>query len=238
MPKELKIKINKKSILKKILLTAVGLAGTLALLYVAMWVAVFWALLGIWPFAPLEQVNESHSIANGGRIVIEGKEDRGFGSQGFVFQAGYLPPDSLTYEPIGGWIGQRARPEVFSVEDLVVVLNPDRKRLHVRTRAGTWKWFQMKFPDALSTFPISHYTALTSLSEQDLEKVRNEQNDAPDGYSPNAYIERFEPDNKELVITYYARPDRISTLVLGLTDEGTRLELKRIERSQNRALGS
>lgn len=190
-------------------------------------------LTGVWPFAPLERVTEELVLENGGKIVIQGKEDRGFGSDGFIFEAGYLPPRNSTHEHIGSWISHRSTPRVFLVNDLVVVLNPDRKRLHIRTRAGTWKWFLMKFPDSASSFPVSHYVALTSLSETALELVRNEQSEANSRYSPTAYIDSFEPLKNELVVIFYSGPDRISNLILSLAVDGTYLELKRIERQES-----
>lgn len=216
--------------LKIILLALAGLVGALALLYGAMWVIVYWALAGIWPFSPLEHVTEQLGLENGGKILIEGQEERGFGSDGFMFEASYLPPNSQTPELVGGWVGPQATPAVYVLNDLVILLNPDRKRLHVRTRAGNWKWFLMDFPDRSAAFPLSHYTALTSLSEEALESILAEQGGAENGYSPNLYIEGFDPEQREVIITYYPRPGITSRLFLGLADDGSYLSLKRIER--------
>lgn len=216
--------------LKIILLALAGLVAVLALLYLAIWVVIYWALAGIWPFPPLEHVTKQLVLENGGKILIEGQEDRGFGSDGFIFEASYLPPNNQMNEVVGSWIGHQSTPEVYLLNDLIILLNPDRKRLHVRTTAGIWKWFSMEFPDESATFPLAHYTALTSLSEEALKRLLDEQSDVANGYSPNAYIERFDSEKREVIVTYYPEPGIVSTLFLGLADDGSHLSLKRIER--------
>jgi hypothetical protein len=222
-----------KRSLKIILFGAAGLAFAVILLLGVMWVGLYLALSGIWPFAPLAQVTEEIRLQNGGTIVVTGIEDRGFGSDGFLFQANYLPSDGAEAEEIGSWIGYQSSPELFLVNNLVVILNPDQKRLHVRNHAGKWKWFLIQFPDGTSSFPLSHYAALTSLSEEDLEIIRNELADAGKRYSPNAYIQTFDPLNSEVIVTYYPLPGVERTLILGLTEDGTQLKLRRIERHES-----
>ena len=46
-------------------------------------------------------------------------------------------------------------------------------------------------------------------------------------------IENFDPAKRELIVKYYAGPERICNLILGVANSGNHLELKRIERQEN-----
>lgn len=210
-------------IIKKTFFTVVWLFGLCATAYVALWVILIMAMAGTWPFEPLEQRSEQMELANGDRIAIEGVEDRGFGSDGFLFDATYISEGGKNREKIAAWIGHAWKPEAHSPGDLVVLVNPDLKRMHVRSPAGMWKTFFMSFPG--SDKDLSRFVTATTLSEQSLAKLQQDLTDEEKLYSPNAYIDSFDPEHLELKVRVLTTPDITRVLVLGLTNDGSTLTL-------------
>lgn len=63
------------------------------------------AISGAWPFEPLERRSRQIELANGALIRIEGLEDRGWGSHGYLWTASFRQRDEADFVPIGSWIG-------------------------------------------------------------------------------------------------------------------------------------
>jgi hypothetical protein len=213
----------------KILLAALALCLVLPVVgYVALMATLHRALSGSWPFTPLERIENRIDLPNGSFVQIEAIEQRGFRSDGWSVYATYFPAAESAGEVIGFWEGYNHRPPVYVVDRLVVLPSPDQRTLYVRTPANEWKFFYLNFPDEQPGLPISHYTALTTLTEEEMASIRKDMTPEERAYSPSASLESFDPATRKVHITYRTTSARTRELVLQLSEDGTDLTLSSI----------
>ena len=199
------------------------------LIIVAVPIAVFYLYLfvvmprhneGSWPFKPLDQTENTIDLSNGGVIRIEAIEQRGFRSDGWSVSAQYRAPRSSMYEDIGGWEGYNHDPKVYLTDGLLVLLNPDKKTIHVRTNQNRWKFFKMIFPDRLTSLPITFYTGMTTLTAHELSQIDPKEN----GWTPSVYVEEFDPVTREIIMKQLYS-STVRYIHLQLSEDGSDLEL-------------
>lgn len=207
---------------------AIGIVCFIALFIIGGGVSFYLAMEGKWPFPPLNVIAKTVKLENRGTVEIKGLEDRGFGSDGYLFQAQYFPPGKTEAEKIGDWTGYEPLPKTFLANELVLVVEPGGKKLHVRGADGLWKWFVMLFPGESSSLPLSHFTSMTSLPEEALRKIREGLTSEEKKYSPNTTIKDFDPQTSELTVSYLTAPESEKTLHLKLDPTGKRLSLMKI----------
>jgi hypothetical protein len=206
-------------------------AGLLVRLAIILVLGCFvaWRLAAIWIIKvtspPLPPLNHSHKevrLANGGFITIEGYERRSWRGNNVDFYASYRPPGQTNEEVFGSWSngGADIPALVFFAGKLVVVQNPDHWALHVRTSEGRWKNIEMRFP-RLSDASLSFFTNATSLSESDLQRIRDDGGTNHPDWFPSAWIDRFDPDTRILSVNYMFWKD----LTFELAEDGSTLHL-------------
>jgi hypothetical protein len=215
----------------RLLISAAIAVPTVSVLYACVFVLVRSLLLaadnyeqGKWPFPPLKQTHEEIALGNGGIIRIDGEvRDRSW-KPSVDCNASYKPPNSDKYERITGWFPTLAHPSVFVVDGLVVVFHPHTTTMHVRTNEGVWRHFGMSFPREGDPEPLSYYVSATSLSEDDLQRIRNSPDDHDPMWGPSASIENFDPQNRHLLVNYHIK-NTTKDLTLELAEDGTKLRL-------------
>jgi hypothetical protein len=79
---------------------------------------------------------------------------------------------------------------------------------------------------------LSYYCAPTSLSVETLERIQNELTEPEKRYFGSAHIEKFDVAAREFMVTCPLGIESVGTLFLKLSDDGSHLELKRIEKSR------
>ena len=99
---------------------------------------------GIWPFQPLEADHREIKLANGGTVLIDGKEQWGeLNGNGLLnYTCGYRPPGSTTVEDLGemGRFSTDGEGQFNPRFDLVGsrVVFAGNKTLYVRALPGEW----------------------------------------------------------------------------------------------------
>lgn len=210
----------------KVALICLGGTACLAVVgYVALIAALKMALSGTWPFSPLNRIENEIPLANGGVVQIVAVEQREFRSDGWTVHAGYRPQGSDSVEMIGEWEGYNHNPKIYIVGKLVILPSPDQKTLYVRTAQGKWKFFFLEFPDAQSSLPLSHYTTLSTLSEEELLSIREALDPDERGWSPSVSLDGFDPDTCEAHVLYRTNLNTVRHIFLKLSPDGTDLTL-------------
>jgi hypothetical protein len=185
--------------------------------------AVGMALSGTWPFEPLAHRSREIALANGALIRIEGVEDRGWGSSGYLWTASFRDRREAGFVRIGGWIGHRDDWSVYTPGELIVCLNPDRHTLHVRGSNGQWKLFELRLPGR--TENLANFIRVTpALAEADLRRFQADLTDAETSSSPATEILTFDPATLEIrtrVLTALTRE-----AIVGLSEDGQSVRLK------------
>jgi hypothetical protein len=185
--------------------------------------AVGMALSGTWPFEPLARRSREIALTNGALIRIEGVEDRGWGSSGYLWTASFRDRGEADLVRIGGWIGHNDDWSVYTSGELIVCLNPDRHTLHVRGSNGQWKLFELRLPGR--TENLADFIRVTpALAEADLRRFQADLTDAETSSSPATEILTFDPATLEIrtrVLTALTRE-----AIFGLSEDGQSVRLK------------
>ena len=205
---------------------AIGVAIAVAVLTVvvaSLSLAVGMALSGTWPFEPLARRSREIALANGALFRIEGVEDRGWGSSGYLWTASFRDRSEAGFVRIGGWIGHRDDWSVYTPGELIVCLNPDRHTLHVRGSNGQWKFFDLRLPGR--TESLADFIRFTpALAEADLRRFQADLTEAETPYSPATEILAFDPATLEIrtrVLTALTRE-----AIFSLSEDGQSVRLK------------
>ena len=185
--------------------------------------AVRMALSGTWPFEPLAHRSREISLANGALIRIEGVEDRGWGSSGYLWTASFRDRSEAGFLRIGGWIGHNDDWSVYTPGELIVCLNPDRHTLHVRGSNGQWKLFDLRLPSRNES--LADFVRFTpALAEADLRRFQADLTEAETPYSPATEILAFDAARLEIrtrVLTALARE-----AIFSLSEDGQSVRLR------------
>jgi len=181
------------------------------------------ALSGTWPFEPLAHRSRQIALANGALIRIDGIEDRGWGSSGYVWTASFRDRNEADFVRIGGWIGHNDDWSVYTPGELIVCLNPDRHTLHVRGSNGHWKVFDLSLP--ARTESLSGFVRFRpALAEADLRRFQADLTEAETSYSPTTELLAFDPATLEIrarVLTALTRE-----AIFSLGEDGQSVHLK------------
>jgi hypothetical protein len=137
-------------------------------------------------------------------------------------------------EKIGGWEGYNHSPLVYVVDNLVVLLSPDQHTLYVRTAEAKWKFFSMQFPDERSSLPMIYYTALTTLTEEELSSIRKDIDSEEKEWSPSIWLKAFDPVTREVHVLYRTTPSKVRHILLKLSPDGTDLTSVSIKKEKQR----
>ncbi len=210
---------------KIVLIIVAGIVFLPVLTLFLGWAALVLNGSGKWPFDPLERVENTISLSNGGLVKIEAIEQRGPRSDGWTVYARYLFAETGQLEEIGVWEGYNHDPEVFVAGELVVLPSPDQTTLFVRQSHGRWKFFSLRFPTEATSLPMSHYTTLTTLTESELARIRSDLDPDEIGWSPSVSIQSFRPETKELHLKYQTNLSTVRYMRLKLSEDGSDLSL-------------
>jgi len=211
--------------LKIVLIAVAGIVLVPILALILGWTALVLDGSGKWPFDPLERVENTLSLSNGGLLEIEAIEQRGPRSDGWTVYARYWASEAGQLEEIGVWEGYNHSPEVFVAGRLVVLPSPDQTTLFVRQTDGRWKFFSLRFPTEASSLSMSHYTTLTTLTESELARIRSDLDPDEIGWHPSVSILSFRPESKELQLKYQTNLSTVRYLRLKLSEDGGDLSL-------------
>lgn len=229
--------------LKKILIAASILVVIPIVLFFLFITTIYMYGKGVWPFKPLDKVENVTALSNGAIVRITALEDL---SEGWSVSAQYRPPDSSVYEDIGHWFGYNHDPKIYLADGLVVLLNPNHKTIHVRTNAqnpfsaeklvpdhnnvihvprtmNQWNSFSMIFPHRHSSHPITFYTSMTTLTEQELNQIDPRE----EGWTPAISVEEFDPATREFLLRQ-VNSNTTRYIYLQLSEDGTDLSLIKI----------
>jgi len=208
---------------KRILIVATVALGVPVLAMVAFIVAFGMAVSGTWPFEPLHRRSRQIELTNGALIRIEGVEDRGWGSDGYLWTASFRQRDEADFVRIGGWIGPNDDFTAYTRGALIVCPNPDRRMIHVRGSNSQWKSFDLRLPGKTENLAeFSKFTA--ALAEGDLRRFQADLTEAETQYSPMTQILAFDPVTLEIrarILTGLTRE-----AIFGLSEDGQSLSLK------------
>jgi hypothetical protein len=185
---------------------------------------------GTWPFPPPQRIENSIAIPNGGTVHITAVEQP---ADPMLVKAQYRPPGGRDVEPIGEWLGRNTSPSIYMANGLVILMNSDQKLFYVRTSQGRWKWFSIDFPDEHSSLPISHYTTLTTLTEEELLRIRKDiDSDDRKDWSPAIRLDGFDPDTREISVRYEMKYT-VRHIFLKLSPDGVDLSLAGIRKDKD-----
>jgi hypothetical protein len=181
------------------------------------------ALSGTWPFAPLAHRSREITLGNGAVIRIEGLEDRGWGTSGYLWTASFRDRNEAGFVRIGSWIGHNDDWSVYTPGELIVCLNPDRRTLHVRGANGQWKLFDLRLPSR--TESLADFVRFTpALAEADLRRFQADLTEAETHTSPAIEILGFDAktlDIRTRVLTALQRE-----AIFSLSEDGQSVRLK------------
>jgi hypothetical protein len=210
---------------KRILLIAVAAVpiGALA----ACFIFLLMAASGAWPFEPLQRRVRNLELQNGALIRIEGVEDRGWQSDGFLWSASFRQLGGKDFVQFGSWIGPNDNLRAYISGALIVCPNPNLRMLHVRGRDGEWRVFDLRLPG--KTENLSDFSRFTpTLNEDDLRRIQTDLTDAEASYSPSIYIQAFDPETRQLRTKILAVLTREA--VFELSEDGRSVSLKSLQR--------
>jgi hypothetical protein len=194
------------------------------ILAVAAFVAGFgMAVSGTWPFEPLDRRSRQIELVNGALIRIEGVEDRGWQSNGYLWTASFRQRDDADFVTIGSWIGPNDDLRVYTSGALIVCLNPNRRMIHVRGSNGQWKFFDLRLPG--KTENLADFLMFNpALAEGDLRRFQAELTEAETRYSPATEIQAFDSVTLEIRARILTALTREATF--GLSEDGQSVSLK------------
>jgi hypothetical protein len=185
--------------------------------------AVGMALSGTWPFEPLAHRSREITLRSGALIRIEGVEDRGWGTSGYMWTASFRDRNEDGFVRIGSWIGHTDDWSVYTPGELIVCLNPDRRTLHVRGSNGQWKSFDLRLPGR--TESLADFVRFTpALSEADLRRFQADLTEAETHISPATEILAFDAETLDIrtrVLTALRRE-----AIFSLSEDGQSVRLK------------
>lgn len=222
--------MNRK--IKIVLICLVAVVGLSIAGFCALMAAMYLDVTGSWPFKPLDRIKNEIHLSNGGTVLVKAIEQREFRSDGWSVNAQYKPPGNQAVERIGEWEGYNYNPHVYLVDSLVVLPSPDTKTLYVRTKKGKWKFFSMQFPDEHTSLPMSFYTTLTSLTEEEIRSVRKDIDPDERGWSPSIYLKEFYPETREVYVIYRTNLSTTRHIRLKLSEDGSDLTLLDIRKEK------
>ncbi len=207
---------------------AVAIAVAVPTIVVAsLSLAVGMALSGTWPFEPLARRSREIALANGALIRIDGVEDRGWGSSGYLWTASFRDRSEAGFVRIGGWIGHRDDWSVYTPGELIVCLNPDRHTLHVRGSNGQWTFFDLRLPGR--TESLADFIRFTpALAEADLRRFQADLTEAETPYSPATEILAFDPATLDIRARVLTALTREAIFSLSEDGQSVRLESLRV----------
>lgn len=211
--------------IKQLSIVVVGVALTGTLICLGLYLLVYLSVAGIWPFEPLMRKTNQIKLPNGGVMIINAIEDRGPRSEEWRVSAEYQDPDSLEMEKVGEWFGSNISPKVYYQKGLVVLLNPNRETMHVRTLAKSWRVFSMIFPTPQGSLPLTFYETVTALSGSEIQRILKVCDPDEDSHIPSFQIQEFQPDQYQLAVTCYIGVDQSAVINLRLSPDGERLSL-------------
>jgi hypothetical protein len=206
------------------------MAGAVFVIVPALAVTVFvvaagMALSGTWPFEELDRRTRYIEPSSLGRIRIEGVEDRGWGSNGYIWTASFQQHGTTDFLRIGSWVGESDDLRVYTPGKLIVCSSPDRRTIHVFDQDGVWRFFDLRLPGKNENFEeFSRFTP--ALREADLQRFQSELTEAEAAYSPTTEIQSFDP----ITMEFRARvlTSRIREVTFSLSADGQSVHLQSI----------
>jgi len=173
------------------------------------------------------------ALPNQGSLVIDGQR-RGRSEHGFSQSAGYRPPGSTEIE----WFGDLSDgndPQFYQAGPLVVVIYLPGGCLFVRNPSARekWKCLALLFPNDLGpSFPVSFYVKRNGLTMEEVSRI-NELGGKGEQKWPTTYIEKFDPETRDLTCSYHIDNKSSWPLRLRLSEDGSHLTLIEISNVQH-----
>ena len=169
-------------------------------------------------------------LANQGSLIIDG-DVRGRSEHGTSQRVGYRPPGSADIE----WFGDASdgtEPQVYFADSLVVVIDFPSACVFVRNPQNQekWKTLALIFPNDLGPFPIPYYAERNGLMVEEVSRI-NELGGKREKKYPTTYIQRFDPETRDLMCDYHVDNKSSWPLHLQLSEDGTHLALVAIDGS-------
>ena len=165
------------------------------------------------------------SLPNRGTLIVDGSR-RSRSEHGFSQRAGYRPPGSTEIEWFGN-LSDGVDPEFYQTGPLVVVIDLPGGCLFVRNPnvQEKWKCLALLFPNDLGpSFPISFYSEKNGLTTAEVSRI-NELGGKRDRKWPTTYIEKFDPETRDLTCSYHIDNKSSWPLRLRLSEDGSHLAL-------------
>jgi len=173
------------------------------------------------------------ALPNQGSLVIDGQR-RGRSEHGFSQSAGYRPPGSTEIEWFGD-LSDGADPQFYQAGPLVVVIDLPGGCLFVRNPSARekWKCLALLFPNDLGpSFPVSFYVERNGLTMEEVSRI-NELGGKGKQKWPTTYIEKFDPETRDLTCSYHIDNKSSWPLRLRLSEDGSHLTLIEISNVQH-----
>ena len=178
------------------LIVGIVVLGVPMFVLAAFAVAFGLAVSGSWPFEPLDRRSRQIELLNGDLIRIEGVEDRGWQSDGYLWTASFRQRGEAEFVTIGSWIGPNDEFSVHTAGALIVCPNPNRRMIHVRSN-GQWKLFDLSLPGRIEN--VTEFSRFRmALAEADLRRFQAELTEAETMSSPATEIQAFDPATLEI----------------------------------------
>ncbi len=99
-------------------------------------------MYGLLPF-PREKIKQIYDLDHGGKLILIGTKEQGWGSDGHFWKGKYLPPNSKKTERIKNWLdysyGEKI--EVFLLNDQPVIIQGNQS-FQSRNVKGQWHSFK------------------------------------------------------------------------------------------------
>jgi hypothetical protein len=178
-------------------------------------------------------------LPNGGAVQISGSEVMNSAPDQqprFLWKAEYRPGKQTPLEYAGSWQAAKDVTQLYAAGALVVILPSEEKffvtgtdQILVRTARGKWKAIQLNFRDIEDGIDPPELTSyLTSISVEDLRKIKGELGPGEHEMGPSCFVMDFNPKSSELRVVYSTRVGG-GRIRLKFSEDGEALQLESIE---------